>query len=110
MGWGISIGGDPSESWGLSLCFEVNMLNIRLKKARVGAGLSMHNLGKATGLSRYMIKCFEDGSKIPSSDILIKLARATGVRVEYFFRQTKPVNLKISHVCRLTGYGYGSQC
>lgn len=62
------------------------MLNVRLHRARKAAGLSLRDLGERVGISHAAIKKYEDGLAMPSSDILIKLARALNVRTEYFFR------------------------
>lgn len=62
------------------------MFNIRLHRARKAAGLSLRDLGERVGVSHAAIKKYEDGSAMPSSDILIRLARALNVRSEYFFR------------------------
>lgn len=62
------------------------MLGQRLQRARKAAGLSLRELGELVGLSHAAIKKYEDGISMPSSDVLIKLARAVKVRSEYFFR------------------------
>lgn len=62
------------------------MLGDRIQRARKALGLSLRDLGGEIGLSHAAIKKYEDNEIIPSSDILIKLARALHVKVEYFFR------------------------
>lgn len=62
------------------------MFAARLKQAREAAGLSMGKLAKEVGISANAIKKYEHGENMPSSDKLLKLARALGVRSEYFFR------------------------
>ncbi|WLQ13305.1 XRE family transcriptional regulator [Hahella aquimaris] len=62
------------------------MFSIRLKRARKAAGLSLRELGARVEVSHAAIKKYEDGTTMPSSDILIKLSRALNVRTEYFFR------------------------
>ncbi len=62
------------------------MFSQRLQNARKAKGLSLRALGDAVGLSHAAIKKYEDGGAMPSSDVLIKLARALSVRSEYFFR------------------------
>lgn len=59
---------------------------IRLHQARKAAGLSLRALADAVELSHTSIKKYEDGEAMPSSDVLIKLARTLGVRSEWFFR------------------------
>jgi Zn-dependent peptidase ImmA (M78 family)/DNA-binding XRE family transcriptional regulator len=67
----------------------MNNLRIRLQQARKAAGLSLRALGDLVNLSHAAIKKYEDGVVYPSSDILIKLARALNVRVDFFFRPIK---------------------
>lgn len=62
------------------------MFNTRLHRARKAAGLSLRGLGERVGVSHAAIKKYEDGDAMPSSDILLQLARALRVRSEYFFR------------------------
>lgn len=62
------------------------MLGSRIQRARKALGLSLRDLGEQVALSHAAIKKYEDNDVIPSSDILIKLAKALHVRVEYFFR------------------------
>jgi len=60
----------------------------RVKRARAAAGLSMQELASQIGISANMIKKYEHGSSMPSSSTLIRLAKALGVKSEYFFRPT----------------------
>lgn len=64
------------------------MLGERIKQARIGAGLSLRGLAEKTGnyITAQVIQKYETGKSVPGSDVLIKLARALGVKVEYFFR------------------------
>lgn len=62
------------------------MLGARIQRARKAAGLSLRDLGQQIALSHAAIKKYEDNEVTPSSDILIKLAHALHVKVEYFFR------------------------
>ncbi len=62
------------------------MFSNRLLQARKASGLSLRELGERVGVSHAAIKKYEDGEVKPSSDILLKLAKALGVRSEYFFR------------------------
>jgi len=63
----------------------------RLKLARKMAGLSMEDLiRKAEGIvTKQAISKYEKGIMKPSSDVLIRLALALGVKPEYFYRQSK---------------------
>lgn len=71
------------------------MFNQRLQRARKAAGLSLRALGDIVGLSHAAIKKYEDGDTMPASDVLLNIARALGVRVEYFFR---PENVALEGV------------
>ena len=61
-------------------------LGKRLERARRASGLGLRKLAELVGLSHMAISKFEKGVLTPSSDILIKLAKALGVSVE-FLRQ-----------------------
>lgn len=69
------------------------MIGDRLKRARAASGLSMQDLGKQVGVSANMIKKYEHDLSMPSSGVLIKLAKSLEVRSEYFFRPS-PHELK----------------
>ena len=62
------------------------MLGKRIQRARKALGLSLRDLGEQIALSHAAVKKYEDNEVTPSSDVLIKLAKALHVRVEYFFR------------------------
>ena len=61
------------------------MIGERLKRARDAAGLSMQSLGKQAGVSAPMIQKYERDESMPSSSVLIQLAKALNVRTEFFF-------------------------
>jgi len=65
------------------------MIGERLARARSVAGLSMQGLADHVGVSANMIKKYEHNQSMPSSGKLVKLAKALGVRSEYFFRPAK---------------------
>ena len=73
----------------------------RLTNARKAAGLSLREVGTQVGLSHAAIKKYEDGKVLPSSDVLLKLARTLKVRSEYFFRPD---------TIDLTGLEYRKKC
>lgn len=64
------------------------MLGSRILQARVAAGLSLRQLADLTDnyVSAQAIHKYELGKAAPGSDVLIKLAKAMGVKVEFFFR------------------------
>lgn len=64
------------------------MIGHRLARARKAAGLSMRDLAAIAGVSANMIKKYEHDDSMPSSGVLVKMAKALGVRSEYFFRPT----------------------
>ena len=66
-----------------------------MKRARAASGLSMKALGDQVGVSANMIKKYEHDESMPSSGVLIKLARTLDVRSEYFFRSG---NIKLTRV------------
>lgn len=63
------------------------MLGSRIKQGRKAAGLSLRELADAVGLSAMSISKYERDQVKPSSETLLRLAKALGVRTEYFFRQ-----------------------
>ncbi len=64
------------------------MFGERLKRARIKAGLSMQDLvNKADNIvSKQAVSQYEKNQKNPSSMVLIALANALDLNVEYFFR------------------------
>lgn len=61
----------------------------RIRGARAMAGLSQRAVANAAGVSAMAISKYENDQDIPGSSVLIRLARALDVKVEYFFRETK---------------------
>lgn len=64
------------------------MLGSRIKQGRKAAGLSLRELADEVGLSAMAISKYERDQVNPSSETLLRLARALDVRTEYFFRQS----------------------
>src|SRR3990167_3938729 len=62
------------------------MLGNRIQRARKAQGFSLRDLADRVALSHAAIKKYEDNQVVPSSDVLIKLAKALKIKVEYFFR------------------------
>lgn len=63
------------------------MIGERIQRARQAAGLSLRELAEVAGVSAMAISKYEREQNTPSSNVLISLSNALGVRVEYFFRQ-----------------------
>nr|WP_321464386.1 helix-turn-helix domain-containing protein [uncultured Desulfobulbus sp.] len=65
----------------------------RLLSARKMAGMSLEALSQATGalVSKQAISKYEKGKAMPGSEVLIAMAKALGVRVDYFFRPSQVV-------------------
>lgn len=73
------------------------MLCKRLHQARLATGLSLRALAEKVGVSAMMLSKYERGESVPSSDVLLALSDALGVRTEYFFRNAE-INLeRIQH-------------
>lgn len=67
------------------------MIGARIKQARIAAGLSLRALADKTHnyISAQVIHKYELGKAAPGSDVLLKLAQALNVKVEFFFRPLK---------------------
>lgn len=64
---------------------EVEIMVIKLKSIRIRQGLTIRDLAAASGVSKTYISEIERGEKIPTIEILCKLARAMGVRCEELY-------------------------
>lgn len=69
------------------------MIGERIRQARQASGLSQQALAEKVGVSAKAISKYERNLDTPSSDILLRLAQALGVRLDYFFR-TRNVTLR----------------
>ncbi|WP_370305487.1 helix-turn-helix domain-containing protein [Sinimarinibacterium flocculans] len=65
------------------------MLGQRLQQARNAAGLSLRDLADKAGVTAMAISKYERDQMKPSSDVLLRLAKALNVRVDYFFRSAQ---------------------
>jgi Zn-dependent peptidase ImmA (M78 family)/DNA-binding XRE family transcriptional regulator len=65
----------------------------RIKIARTMAGLSQRDLADAGRVSAMAISKYERNHDTPGSAVLLRLAQALGVKVEYFFR---PFEIQLS--------------
>ena len=84
------------------------MIADRIRQARLAAGLTLGALGKKVGVSHTAIQKYEKGLLTPSSSQLLKLARACGIRTEYFFR-THTVELLQPEFRKLSSFGKMAQ-
>lgn len=62
------------------------MLGERIKQARLASGLSLRALAEKVSMSAQAVSKYERGLDVPSSDVLLQVARALGVTLDYFFR------------------------
>ena len=60
----------------------------RIKSARILANKSQQFIADAADVSKMAISKYERDMDVPSSSVLIRLARALHVKIEYFFRPT----------------------
>ncbi|NCC32502.1 MAG: helix-turn-helix domain-containing protein [Chloroflexia bacterium] len=84
------------------------MISDRIRQARLAAGLTLGALGEKVGVSHTAIQKYEKGLLTPSSFQLLKLARACGIRTEYFFR-THRVELLQPEFRKLSSFGKKAQ-
>ncbi|WP_075257796.1 helix-turn-helix domain-containing protein [Herbaspirillum camelliae] len=84
------------------------MIADRIRQARLAAGLTLSALGDQVGVSHTAIQKYEKGLLTPSSTQLLKLARACGIRTEYFFR-THTVELLHPEFRKLASFGKTAQ-
>jgi len=68
-------------------------IGYRIRQARKAAKMSLRNLAKEVSVSAMAISKYERDDITPSSDILLELASALDVKVEYFFR---PKSVQVS--------------
>lgn len=84
------------------------MIGTRIRQARLAAGLTLDALGEKVGVTHTAIQKYEKGTMTPPSSQLLKLARACGLRVEYFFR-THQVELLEPEFRKLSTFGKTAQ-
>jgi len=68
-------------------------IGVRVKAARQAARMSMRGLADEANVSAMAISKYERDLDVPSSAVLIRLARALDVKVEYFLR---PVTVSLT--------------
>lgn len=72
---------------------QVGTIGERVRVARAAAGLSLRALAEKAEVSHTAISKYERGLDVPGSEVLIRLARALDVRIEYLLR---PVQVAVS--------------
>ncbi len=65
------------------------MIGERIERARKGAGLSLRDLSQKVGISHTSLSHYEKERRTPTSQVLLHLAQALGVRGEYFLRPAR---------------------
>ena len=58
----------------------------RIRQARKGANKSLRVVAENVGLSAMMISKYENDQNVPNSEVLIRMSRLLGVKLDYFFR------------------------
>lgn len=64
-----------------------HILALRLKIARLTAGLKVAELSEVTGISTHALYRYERGDYVPNAIELAALAKATGQTVAYFVEE-----------------------
>ena len=57
----------------------------KIRQGRVLNAMSLQELADLIGVSKQMISKYENGTSMPSSKILIQLAKSLNVKLDYFF-------------------------
>lgn len=73
------------------------MIGERIQQARKASGLSLRSLAEKAGVSAMAISKYENNQSVPSSTVLLALAKALGVRTEYFFRRVSVELVNVNH-------------
>ncbi len=71
------------------------MIGERIHQARKASGLSLRALAEKAGISAMAISKYENNQSVPSSGVILNIAKALGVRTEYFFRH---VTIRLENV------------
>ena len=69
------------------------MIGDRIRAARKNRRLSLRALAREVGVSHQAIYKYEHNKDMPSSDVLISLSYALGMKPEYFFREDRPLEI-----------------
>lgn len=82
------------------------MIGERIKQARKAAGLSLRDVSKKIGLSHTAVNKFERGEISPNSSLLMQLAEAFDVTVDYFLR---PATVELTGIEYRSHKGFSQQ-
>lgn len=62
---------------------EQSQFNNKLRELRKGSGLTQKQLSERLGVAKSVVSYYEQGSRFPSYDVLIKIARIFHVTTDY---------------------------
>lgn len=65
------------------------MIGERIRSARIMRGFSQRELARRVGVSAMAVSKYERDLDVPGSEVLLRLARALGVRMEFFLRANR---------------------
>ncbi|MCL4492827.1 MAG: helix-turn-helix domain-containing protein [Thaumarchaeota archaeon] len=74
---------------------EGKIIGQRIKECRDGAGLSQKSLADLIDVSPSAVNQYEKGEKVPSTETLLKLAKALGVTTDYLLGASKEKDILI---------------
>lgn len=67
------------------------MIGKRLKEMRIQKGLSQQDLGNAVGVTKVSVCGYENGTRLPSLEKLVKLAEVLETTTDYLLGRELPV-------------------
>ena len=73
------------------------MIGERIQQARKASGLSLRALAEKAGVSAMAISKYENNQSVPSSGVMLNIAKALHVRTEYFFRHVSVELENVNH-------------
>lgn len=68
----------------------------KIKQLRTTAGMTQLELAKKLSLTKSVISAYENGLRLPSYDVLIKIAQFFHVSTDYLFGLESPKSLDLS--------------
>ncbi len=80
-------------------------LDVLLRAARVGAGLSQGELARRAGVTRQAVSAIEAGRAAPTMSVALRLARVLGQRVDELFRLVDELPSVVAELVGDTGPG-----